>query len=363
MAACSPSQGIRAHRATLRLPLAVGDHVDTVVDANSVATPRAATTPAPTSSTPRCARCSAPTSSRPARSWNPARLRFDFSHFSPIADEELADIESLVNRETLANLPVETFVDVPIDVAVNQYKAMALFGEKYGDKVRVVRIGDFSTELCGGTHTAATGEIGLLKLLGESSVSSGVRRIEAVSGTGALQEFRRGYSAAQLATQLGGNADTDPAAALRSRFQAQEEELKRLRRELDQTRMKSATGAVADAASAAVEVNGIKVLAQRVDGLDRGQMRTLVDQLRSKLGSGVVVLGSADSEGKVALVVGATKDVSARVPAGKLVGAVAKLVGGSGGGRPDLAEAGGKDAAALPAALAAAPRLVAELLA
>ncbi len=357
-----PVAGIRAHRATLRLPLAVGDHVDTVVDA----TRRNATRRNHTGTHLLHAALRevlGPHVKQAGSLVEPSRLRFDFSHFAPIADEELADIESLVNRETLANLPVETFVDVPIDVAVNQYKAMALFGEKYGDKVRVVRIGDFSTELCGGTHTAATGEIGLLKLLGESSVSSGVRRIEAVSGTGALQEFRRGYSAAQLATQLGGNAEADPATALRSRFHAQEEELKRLRRELDQARMKSATGAVADAASAAVEVNGIKVLAQRVDGLDRGQMRTLVDQLRSKLGSGVVVLGSADSEGKVALVVGATKDVSARVPAGKLVGAVAKLVGGSGGGRPDLAEAGGKDAAALPAALAAAPRLVAELLA
>ena len=356
-----PVQGVRAHRATLRLPLAVGDRVDTVVDAvRRNATRRNHTGTHLLHAALR--EVLGPHVKQAGSLVDPTRLRFDFSHFAPIADEELQDIENLVNRETLANLKVDTLVDVPIDVAVNQYKAMALFGEKYGDKVRVVRIGDFSTELCGGTHTGATGEIGVLKLLGESSVSSGVRRIEAVSGTGALDEFRRGYGAAQLATQLGASADTDPADALRARFAAQEDELKRLRRELDQARMRSASSAVADAADSAVEVKGVKVLAQRVDGLDRGQLRTLVDNLRTKLGSGVVVLGSADAEGKVALVAGVTKDLTGRVSAGKIVGAVAKLVGGSGGGRPDMAEAGGRDAAALPAALAAAPGIVGELL-
>ena len=271
-------------------------------------------------------------------------------------------MESLVNREVLHNLRVDTLVDVPIDVAVNQYHAMALFGEKYGDKVRVVRIGGFSTELCGGTHTGATGEIGLLKLTGESSVSSGVRRIEAVSGTGALDAFRRSQGAAALAAELGAKPEADPAAALRERFGQQEDELKRLRRELDQARMKLAASATADSASQAVEVKGMKVLAQRVDGLDRGQMRTLVDTLRARLGSGVVLLGSADADGKVALVAGVTKDLTARVQAGKVVGAVAKLVGGSGGGRADLAEAGGKDPAQLANALAAVPGVVGELL-
>ncbi len=357
----APVQGVRAHRATLRLPLAVGDRVDTVVDAvRRNATRRNHTGTHLLHAALR--EVLGPHVKQAGSLVEPSRLRFDFSHFAPIADEELQDIESLVNRETLANTKVDTLVDVPIDVAVNQFKAMALFGEKYGDKVRVVRIGDFSTELCGGTHTGATGEIGVLKLLGESSVSSGVRRIEAVSGTGALDEFRRGYGAAQLATQLGASADTDPADALRARFAAQEDELKRLRRELDQARMRSASSAVADAADSAVEVKGVKVLAQRVDGLDRGQLRTLVDNLRTKLGSGVVVLGSADAEGKVALVAGVTKDLTGRVSAGKIVGAVAKLVGGSGGGRPDMAEAGGRDAAALPAALAAAPGIVGELL-
>jgi alanyl-tRNA synthetase len=251
---------------------------------------------------------------------------------------------------------------VPIDVAVNEYHAMALFGEKYGEKVRVVRIGDFSTELCGGTHTGATGEIGVVKLLGEGSVSSGVRRVEAVTGLGALGEFRRDYQVAQLAAQLAPNPDLAPAEALRQRIAAQEDELKKLRRELDEARMKSAASRVSGAADQAVDVAGVKVLAQRVDALDRGQMRTLVDNLRNKLGSGVVVLGGAQDEGKVALIVGVTKDLTGKVPAGKVIAAIAKLVGGSGGGRPDMAEAGGKDAAQLDAALQSAPQVVQSLL-
>ena len=293
---------------------------------------------------------------------SPSRLRFDFSHFSAVADEELQDIEEMVNRQVLANTKVETLVDVPIDVAVNEYKAMALFGEKYGERVRVVKIGDFSTELCGGTHTGATGEIGLLKLTGESSVSSGVRRVEALSGMGALSEFRRDYEAAQFAIHVGSASGAAPAEALRQRFSAQDDEIKRLRRELDQTRMKSAASSVSSAADQAIEIKGVKVLSQRVVALDRGQMRTLVDNLRNKLGSGVVVLGSAAEDGKVALIVGVTKDLTGRVQAGKIVGQIAQRVGGSGGGRPDLAEAGGKDATQLDAALAGAPEVVGSLL-
>ena len=262
----------------------------------------------------------------------------------------------------LQNIRIETLEDVPIDVAINEYHAMALFGEKYGEKVRVVKIGDFSTELCGGTHTGATGEIGVVKLLGEGSVSSGVRRVEAVTGFGALNEFRRDYEVAQLAAQLSPNADAAPADALRARLTAQEEELKNLRRELDEARMKSAASAVSGAADQAVEVKGVKVLAQRVDALDRGQMRTLVDNLRNKLGSGVVVLGSAQ-DGKVALIVGVTKDLTGKVQAGKIVGEIAKFVGGSGGGRPDMAEAGGKDPSQLDAALKSAASVVGSLVA
>ena len=198
-----PVQGVRAHKAVLRLPLAVGDRVDAVVDAERrYATERNHTG---THLLHAALREVLGPHVKQAGSLNdPSRLRFDFSHFAPIADEELADVETLINRETLANVNVETIVDVPIDIAVHQYKAMALFGEKYGDKVRVVRIGDFSTELCGGTHTRATGEIGVVKLVGESSVSSGVRRIEAVSGKGALAEFRRGFRAGRACDAAGG---------------------------------------------------------------------------------------------------------------------------------------------------------------
>jgi alanyl-tRNA synthetase len=238
---------------------------------------------------------------------------------------------------------------------------MALFGEKYGDKVRVVKIGDFSTELCGGTHTGATGEIGLIKLVGEGSVSSGVRRVEAVSGMGALGEFRRDFEVARVVGQMVGAADVSPADALRAKIAAQDEEMKKLRRELDAARMKTASAAAGDAT--AVDVKGVKVMVQRVDGLERGPMRDLVDQMRGKLGSGVVVLGAADSDtGKVSLIVGVTKDLTAKVQAGKIVGLLAGMVGGKGGGRPDLAEAGGSDVGALDGALAKAAEVVGGLL-
>jgi alanyl-tRNA synthetase len=351
-----PVQGVFAHRAILRQAIKLGDRVDTVVDANfRNATRRNHTA---THLLHAALREVLGTHVKQAGSLvEPNRLRFDFSHFAGIADEEMQDIEDIINKETLQNTRVETLEDVPIDVAVNEYHAMALFGEKYGEKVRVVRIGDFSTELCGGTHTGATGEIGVVKLLGEGSVSSGVRRVEAVTGLGALNEFRKDFQVAQIASQLG-PADLAPADALRQRLSAQEDELKKLRRELDEARMKSAASRVSGATDQAVEVAGIKVLAQRVDLLDRGQMRTLVDNLRNKLGSGVVILGGAQEEGKVALIVGVTKDLTSRVQAGKVIGPIAKLVGGSGGGRPDMAEAGGKDADHLDAALKSAPEVV-----
>ncbi len=356
-----PVQGVFAHRAVLRQPLAIGDKVDTVVDTNfRNATRRNHTATHLLHAALR--EVLGPHVKQAGSLVEPARLRFDFSHFAAIADEELQDIEDIVNNQTLRDTRVETLEDVPIDVAVNEYHAMALFGEKYGEKVRVVRIGDFSTELCGGTHTAATGEIGLVKLLSEGSVSSGVRRVEAVTGLGALSEFRLGHAVAQLASQLGPSAGVTPAEALRQRLAAQEDELKRLRRELDEARMKSAASAVSKSTDQAVEVAGIKVLAQRVDNLDRGQMRTLVDNLRNKLGSGVVVLGGAQEEGKVALIVGVTKDLTAKIQAGKVVGQIAQLVGGSGGGRPDMAEAGGKDAAKIDAALQSAAEVVKGLL-
>src|SRR5258708_3012668 len=293
----------------------------------------------------------------------PNHLRFDFSHFTAVEDEELQDIEDMINKEVLRNVRVETIADVPIDVAVNEYHAMALFGEKYGDRVRVVKIGDFSTELCGGTHTGATGEIGLIKILKEGSVSSGVRRVEAGTGEGSQAHFRKDHELENVVSILGGSdqGSGSLAEALKAEFEKRDAENRRLVRELDQARMKSASSSVASAGEKIKEIRGVKVLAHRVDNLERAQMRTLVDQLRDKIGSGVVVLGSA-TDGNVALIVGVTKDLTARIQAGKVIGPIAQKVGGKGGGRPDLAEAGGKDPGALDGALGAVYGVVEGLL-
>ena len=358
----APVQGVRAHKALLKQPLAVGDVVNTIVD--GVRRDAIRRNHTGTHLLHAALRQVLGTHVKQAgSSVEPGRLRFDFSHFAQVADEELEEIESIVNREVLANAKVETLVDVPIDVAVNEYHAMALFGEKYGDKVRVVKLSDgFSTELCGGTHTAATGEIGLLKLTSESSVSSGVRRIEAISGMGSLDTFRRDFAVAQVAAQVAGTPDGNLSESLRARLAAQEDELKRLHRELEEARMKSAAGALDEALSRAIEVKGVKVLTHRADNLERGQLRTLVDNLKQKAGESVVVLASAQPEGKVALIAGVTPGLVKRIQAGKLVGAVAKLVGGSGGGKPEIAEAGGKDQTQIDAALKATPEVVASLL-
>jgi alanyl-tRNA synthetase len=358
----APVQGVRAHKALLKQPLALGDRVNTVVDGERRDAIRRNHTG--THLLHAALRQVLGTHVKQAGSAvHPDRLRFDFSHFAQVADEELEEIESIVNREVLKNATVETLVDVPIDVAVNEYHAIALFGEKYGDKVRVVKLSDgFSTELCGGTHTAATGEIGLFKLTGETSVSSGVRRIEAISGMGSLDTFRRDFAVAQFASQIVGSPDGNLSDGLRARLAAQEDELKRLRRELEDSRMKSAAGALDEAVSHAAEVKGVKVLTHRADNLERGQLRTLVDNLKQKAGEAVVVLASAQPEGKVAIIAGVTPGLVKRIQAGKLVGAVAKFVGGSGGGKPEIAEAGGKDQSQIDAALKATPEVVASLL-
>jgi alanyl-tRNA synthetase len=239
---------------------------------------------------------------------------------------------------------------------------MALFGEKYGDRVRVIKIGDFSTELCGGTHTGATGEIGLIKILKEGSVSSGVRRVEGITGEGSLQHFRKDHQLENVVASLAAHSETiTPADALKQELEKREAEIRRLQKELDQARMKSASSSVASVTDKIKDVHGIKVLAHRVDNLDRPQMRTLVDQLRDKLGSGVVVLGSA-SNGNVALIAAVTKDLTSRIQAGKVIGPVAQKVGGKGGGRADMAEAGGKDARVLDAALEETYAVVESLL-
>jgi alanyl-tRNA synthetase len=302
-----PVQGVRAHKAILKQALAVGDHVNTIVDGQRRDAIRRNHTG--THLLHAALRQVLGTHVKQAgSSVDPTRLRFDFSHFAQVADEELQEIEDIVNREVLSNAKVETLEDVPIDVAVNEYHAMALFGEKYGDKVRVVKLSDgFSTELCGGTHTGATGEIGLIKIVSEGSVSSGVRRLEAISGFGSLDAFREDYAVAQIAAQIAPAAEGSTASeAFRARLTAQEDELKRLRRELEEMRMKSAAGTLDEALSKAVEVKGVRLVTLRADSLDRGQLRTLVDNLKQKLGEGVVVLASAQPEGKVALIAGVT---------------------------------------------------------
>jgi len=360
----SPIQGARAHKVIARQPIHVGQKVDAVVNAEvRMETMRNHTA---THLLHAALRETLGKHVKQAGSLvDPEHLRFDFSHFTSVADEELQDIEDLVNKEVLKNTKVQTIEDVPIDVAVNEYKAMALFGEKYGERVRVIKIGDFSTELCGGTHTAQTGEIGLIKILNEGSVSSGVRRVEAVTGEGSLHHFRKDHELERVVSNLVSRreAAATPAEALRAELEKNAAEIKRLQKELDQARMKSASSSVSAAADNVKVVNGIKVLAQRVDNLERPQMRTLVDNLRNKLGSGVVVLGSVqevESDGengaktkekKVALIVGVTKDLAGKVQAGKIISPIAQKVGGSGGGRPDMAEAGGKNPAALDAAL------------
>ncbi len=286
----------------------------------------------------------------------PERLRFDFSHFAPVTAEEIARIERLVNAEVLKNLAAETRL-MNYDAAVAS-GAVALFGEKYGDTVRVLRFGEFSTELCGGTHVARTGDIGPFKIVSEGGVAAGVRRIEAVAGESALAYLNLGEHLLREVGDLVRGARqevVDKVAALIERA-------KRLEREVDTLKARLASGQGKDLAAGAVVVEGAKVVAARVDGLDAKALRAAVDQLKEKLASGVIVLGSADAEGKVTLVAGVTADLTARVKAGELVAQAAARVGGKGGGRPDFAQAGGTDAAALDGALALVPGWVGERL-
>jgi alanyl-tRNA synthetase len=371
-----PVQGVRAHQVSAKQLLRVGDKVDAVVDTGI----RESTMRNHTATHLLQAGLREVLGKHVKQAGSlvaPNHLRFDFSHFTAVEDKELQDIEDLINKEVLRNQRVDVIEDVPIDVAVNEYHAMALFGEKYGDRVRVIKIGDFSTELCGGTHTGATGEIGLIKILKEGSVSSGVRRVEAVTGEGSLRHFRKDHELENVVSrfvvptfrqnQAKDGAPTpeevhvSPAEALKAELEKKDAEIKRLMRELDQARMKSASSSTANIGEKIREVQGVKVLTHRVDNLERSQLRTLVDQLRDKIGSGVVVLGSA-TNGTVSLIVGVTKDLTARIQAGKVIAPVAQKVGGKGGGRPDLAEAGGKDSAALDAALGEAYGVVEGLL-
>jgi alanyl-tRNA synthetase len=240
-----------------------------------------------------------------------------------------------MNQEILANIEVHTDV-MDLDQAL-QTGAMALFGEKYGDKVRVVQIDTFSKELCGGTHVGRTGDIGICKIISEGSISSGVRRIEAITGEGALRRFQEALE-----------QQTKYAGVDLEKLQARE---KALEHELQQLKTKVAQSQAGDLESQARDIKGVKVLSVQVNGFDRAQLRTLVDSLRNKWKTAVVVLASTE-DSNVSIVSGVTKDLTAKVHAGKIVGVIAQAVGGKGGGRPDMAEAGGKDPSALPKALA-----------
>ncbi len=284
-----------------------------------------------------------------------ARLRFDFSHFAPMSREELREIERLVNEQIRRNEPVETRVMAFEDARTSG--AMALFGEKYGDTVRVLRIGDFSMELCGGTHARRAGDIGLFKIVSEGGVASGVRRIEAITGSAAVEAME---SADDALTRLAGlvKAGRDD---VEDKVQQAIERSRKLEKELEQLKGKLASAAGSDLSAQAVEVSGLKVLAARLDGADPKSLRDTVDQLKNKLGSAAVVLATVSGD-KVSLVAGVTADNTKKLKAGDLVNMVAQQVGGKGGGRPDMAQAGGSDPSGLDTALSSVPEWVRQQL-
>jgi alanyl-tRNA synthetase len=293
----------------------------------------------------------------------PERLRFDFSHFAPVGAEELHDIEQQVNEEIRLNSQVETGV-MSLEEALNS-GALAFFGDKYPESnVRVVTIPDtrsprgfYSKELCGGTHVGHVGDIGVLKILSEESVAAGVRRIEAVTGITALEHYQhQAQTLRELATRL--NVGEDAVLATVEKLS---NTVKQLEKQLGEQKRKGALSQLDELFGKAQTIKGVKVVVGEVSDVDREGLRQLVDSLRQKLGSGVVALGAME-DGKVALIAGVTKDLTAKVHAGKLIQALAKQVGGSGGGRPDLAEAGGKDTSALKSALASVPSLLEPLL-
>jgi alanyl-tRNA synthetase len=287
----------------------------------------------------------------------PDRLRFDFTHYAALDEQDRLDIEDLVNQHILANEEMHTDM-MPLDAALNS-GAMALFGEKYGDQVRVVSVGDgaFSKELCGGTHVRRTGDIGLFKITSEGSVSAGTRRIEAITGLGVLEYLRK---ASETLTQLGEVLRAKPEELLEAAEKLSESE-KKLRKELEAQQLKRAVASAGDLLESARDVKGVRVLSARIEALDRPAMRQMVDNLRARLGSGVIVLGAA-SDGKVSLVAAVSKDLTSRLDAGKIVKAAAAIVEGSGGGRKDLAEAGGKNPARLDESLQAVPGIVEAML-
>ena len=272
-------------------------------------------------------------------------LRFDFSHNEAMKPEEIRTVEDLVNAQIRRNLPIETNI---MDLEAAKAKgAMALFGEKYDERVRVLSMGDFSTELCGGTHASRTGDIGLFRIISESGTAAGVRRIEAVTGEGAITTVHADSDRlSEVAHLLKGDSNN-----LADKVRSVLERTRQLEKELQQLKEQAAAQESANLSSKAIDVNGVELLVSELSGVEPKMLRTMVDDLKNQLGSTIIVLATV-AEGKVSLIAGVSKDVTDRVKAGELIGMVAQQVGGKGGGRPDMAQAGGTDAAALPAALA-----------
>ncbi|EMU1245731.1 alanine--tRNA ligase [Escherichia coli] len=272
-------------------------------------------------------------------------LRFDFSHNEAMKPEEIRAVEDLVNTQIRRNLPIETNI---MDLEAAKAKgAMALFGEKYDERVRVLSMGNFSTELCGGTHASRTGDIGLFRIISESGTAAGVRRIEAVTGEGAIATVHADSDRlSEVAHLLKGDSNN-----LADKVRSVLERTRQLEKELQQLKEQAAAQESANLSSKAIDVNGVKLLVSELSGVEPKMLRTMVDDLKNQLGSTIIVLATV-VEGKVSLIAGVSKDVTDRVKAGELIGMVAQQVGGKGGGRPDMAQAGGTDAAALPAALA-----------
>jgi alanyl-tRNA synthetase len=357
-----PVAGLVAHRVTAKETLRVGDRVAVVADAERHA--RIIRNHSGTHLVHAALRNILGTHVKQAGSLNaPERLRFDFSHFAHVDAEELQDIEQQVNDEIRHNTEIGTEI-TSLDHALAS-GALAFFGDKYPEaNVRVVTIPDeraprgfYSKELCGGTHVHRIGDIGVLKIVSEGSVAAGVRRIEAVTGIGALEHYEK---QAQILAQVASKLNTSEDSVLAT-VEKLSNTVKQLEKELEGQKRKGALGQLDQLAAQVQTIKGVKLIAAEVAGTDKESLRQLVDSLRQKLGSGVVVLVTVHEE-KVALIAGVTKDLTAKVHAGKLIQALAKLVGGSGGGRPDLAEAGGKDTSALKSALSTIPALLEPLL-
>ncbi len=285
----------------------------------------------------------------------PERLRFDFTHFSPVTTEELIRIEEEVNAQIRVNAAVQS--ELMAADAAQAAGAMALFGEKYGDEVRVISVGDYSKELCGGTHANAAGDIGLFRIISEGGIAAGVRRIEAVTGDAALAQVHQQQQTLQRLANL---VKSEPQK-LETRLQKLLEQQKELEKELEQLQAKANADKSGELVNQAQEVSGVKLLATRVEGIDGKGLREFSDQLRDKLGSGVMVLASTEG-GKVALLVAVTKDLTGQVKAGELIKPLAEIVGGRGGGRPEMAQAGGPDVGKVDALLQAAPEQLTQLL-